>query len=124
MVTRGGFRLDLTLAVDAGEVLAVLGPNGAGKSTLLRALAGLAPLDAGEIHLAGEPVDSPAAGLFVPPERRPVGVVFQDHLLFPHLTVVENVAFGPRCRGVGRRAAREQATGWLSRLGLADHADR
>src|SRR5690606_37141470 len=60
-----------------------------------------------------------ATGVWVPPERRRVGVVFQDHLLFPHLSAVENVAFGPRCRGAGRREARRQAGEWLRRVGVA-----
>ncbi len=116
--------LDLRVALDAadGETVAVLGPNGAGKSTLLRALAGLVPIDAGRIALDGVTVDDPATGTFVVPEARGVGVVFQDYLLFPHLTVLENVAFGLRSRGVARGEARRQATDWLGRVGLADRA--
>ena len=124
VVRRGGFRLDLPLAVHAGEVVALLGPNGAGKTTALRALAGLEVLDSGHIDLAGRRVDDPAAGLFVPPERRPIGVVFQDYLLFPHLTALDNVAFGLRTRGVPRREARERARVWLQRMGLAEHGRR
>lgn len=122
VVDRKAFRLDLTLTATAGEVVALLGPNGAGKTTALRALAGLRPLDGGHLDLAGRRVDDPRAGLFVPPERRPVGVVFQDYLLFPHLTALDNVAFGPRCQGVGRREARVQAAEWLERVGLGEHA--
>ncbi len=118
-VARGGFRLDVRLAVAPGEVVAVVGPNGAGKTTALRALAGLLRLSAGHVRLAGRPLDEPATGVWVPPERRRVGVVFQDHLLFPHLSAVENVAFGPRCRGAGRREARRQAGEWLRRVGVA-----
>ncbi|MEV1288000.1 ABC transporter ATP-binding protein [Micromonospora sp. NPDC049679] len=124
VVDRGVFRLDLAVSAAAGEVVALLGPNGAGKTTALRALAGLLPLDGGHIDLAGERLDDPATRRFLPAERRPTGVVFQDYLLFPHLTAVENVAFGPRCRGVRRREAREQATAWLRRVGLAEHAHR
>jgi molybdate transport system ATP-binding protein len=123
-IGRGAFRLDLGVTLGAGEVVALLGPNGAGKTTALRALAGLLPLQAGHIDLAGQRVDDPRAGRFVPAERRPTGVVFQDYLLFPHLTALDNVAFGPRCQGVRRRAAREQAAGWLDRVGLADYAHR
>ncbi|MFL6073904.1 MAG: ABC transporter ATP-binding protein [Mycobacteriales bacterium] len=116
------FRLDAELAAGAGEVVALLGPNGAGKTTALRALAGLVALSEGRIGLAGEVLDDPAARVWVPPERRPVGVVFQDYLLFPHLSTLDNVAFGPRCHGAGRRAAREVAAGWLERVGLAGYA--
>jgi molybdate transport system ATP-binding protein len=124
VVDRGAFRLDLALTVGPGEVVALLGPNGAGKTTALRALAGLAPLDAGHITLDGVTLDDPRTRTFVPPERRPIGVVFQDYLLFPHLTAAENVAFGPRCRGAGRTEARATALSWLDRVGLADLAGR
>ncbi|RKT54325.1 ABC transporter ATP-binding protein [Saccharothrix australiensis] len=120
-VTRDRFRLDLDLTVAPGEVVALLGPNGAGKTTALRALAGLLPLTAGHIDLDGVPWDEPP-GAFVPPERRPIGVVFQDYLLFNHLTALENVAFGPRARGTRRAAARAIARDWLDRVGLAEHA--
>jgi molybdate transport system ATP-binding protein len=120
----GGFRLDARLDVADGEVVALLGPNGAGKSTALRTLAGLLPLHAGRIEVAGTVLDDPARGVFVPAERRPVGVVFQDYLLFPHLSALENVAFGPRCRGTGRATARAQAAQWLDRVGLAGLAER
>ena len=105
-LTVGRFHLGLTVAVNPGEVVAVLGPNGSGKSTLLRALAGLVPLDEGRIELDGQVLDDPAADIFVPPEERPVGVVFQSYLLFPHLSALDNVAFGLRRRGVPRRVAR------------------
>lgn len=118
----GALDLDVQLQVQPGEVLAILGPNGAGKSTLLRALAGLVPIDRGQIAIDGAVLDDPAAGAFVPAERRPIGVVFQDYLLFAHLTALDNVAFGLRARGVSRTDARQRAAGWLDRVGLADHA--
>jgi molybdate transport system ATP-binding protein len=121
-VERGGFRLRLELHVEPGEVVAVLGPNGAGKTTLLRVLAGLTPLSAGRLVLDGVVLDDPAAGAWVPPERRPLGVVFQDYLLFPHLDAADNVAFGLRCAGASRAAARSEALRWLERVGLAAHA--
>ncbi|MEV5692800.1 ABC transporter ATP-binding protein [Micromonospora globbae] len=124
VVDRGAFRLDVPLRVAAGEVVALLGPNGAGKTTALRALAGLQPLTDGHVTLAGTDLDRPARGSWVPTERRPVGVVFQDYLLFPHLTALENVAFGPRRRGADRRAARDTAREWLRRVGLAGHEHR
>jgi molybdate transport system ATP-binding protein len=121
-VVRDTFRLDIALRIDAGEVVALLGPNGAGKTTALRALAGLQPLSGGHITLAGRDLDHPGRQVFIPAEHRPIGVVFQDYLLFPHLSAVDNVAFGPRRHGVDRRTARRQATDWLTRVGLADHA--
>jgi molybdate transport system ATP-binding protein len=116
---RGAFTLDVDLAVGAGEVVAVLGPNGAGKSLFLAALAGLVALDAGRVVLDGVVLDDPAAGTFVPPEARAVGVVFQEYRLFPHLSALENVAFGLRCQGEAAGAARRHALAWLERLGLA-----
>ncbi|MFD7772155.1 ABC transporter ATP-binding protein [Streptomyces sp. NPDC059787] len=117
VVDRGSFRLDVALTAAPGDVVALLGPNGAGKTTALRALAGLAPLG-GTGHLRLDGVDLRRT----PPESRPVGVVFQDYLLFPHLTALDNVAFGPRCRGAGKAEARAQAAEWLDRMGLAGHA--
>ncbi|GAA1613361.1 ABC transporter ATP-binding protein [Saccharothrix algeriensis] len=124
VVERPRFRLDVALTAGPGEVVALLGPNGAGKTTALRALAGLLPLHGGRLRLGEVLLDDPAADVYVPPERRRVGVVFQDHLLFPHLSALENVAFGPRSRGAGRRAARVEAQRWLERFGLAEYAAR
>ena len=98
-VALGALDLRVDVRVEAGEVVAVLGPNGAGKSTLLKALAGLVPLAEGRVVLDGEVLEDVTGGVFVPPERRPIGVVFQDYLLFPHLTALDNVAFGLRCHG-------------------------
>jgi molybdate transport system ATP-binding protein len=118
-VRRGRFALDAALTVAAGEVVALLGPNGAGKSTLLRVLAGLLPCDDGHVRLAGAVLEDTVARSRVPAEQRPVGVVFQDYLLFPHLTARENVAFGLRARGRDRATARRAADAWLDRVGLA-----
>jgi molybdate transport system ATP-binding protein len=118
----GSLDLDVSLAVAPGEVLALLGPNGAGKSTILRTLAGLVALDAGRIAVDGTVVDDPVAEVFVEPEDRPIGVVFQDYLLFDHLSVLENVAFGLRARGTPKREARARAGEWLDRVGLAEYA--
>jgi molybdate transport system ATP-binding protein len=118
----GRLDLDAELTVQPGELLAVLGPNGAGKTTLLRCLAGLEPIDSGRIEIDGVVADDPAADVFVSPEHRPVGVVFQDYLLFPHLSVLENVAFGLRARGVGKADARSRAAEWIERVGLTAHA--
>ena len=118
-VARNGFSLEAKLNVSDGETLAVLGPNGAGKTTLLRALAGLVPI-AGRIELDGKVLDDSAAGHRVAPEHRRVGLVFQDHVLFPHMTALDNIAFGLRAHG--RRDATRAAHEWLSRAGLADRA--
>jgi molybdate transport system ATP-binding protein len=123
-VRRGDFTLTVTLATAPGQVVGILGPNGAGKSTLLSALAGLTPVTAGRITLAGQVIDDASTGIFVEAAGRPVGFVFQDYRLFPHLSVVGNVAFSPRARGLGRQAAEATARDWLGRLGLADLADR
>lgn len=115
VVRRGDFRLDVDLRVAAGEVVALLGPNGAGKSTALRALAGLVPMADGRITVDGRDVT------VAPTERRPIGMVFQDYLLFGHLSALDNVAFGPRCQGASRAEARARAAELLDRVGLAEH---
>ncbi len=119
-VTRGSFSLDLDLTIAPGEVVALLGPNGAGKTTALRALAGLLPLTDGRIAVGPATWDGP--GEFVPAEERPIGVVFQDYLLFAHMSALENVAFGLRARGTGKAEARAVAMSWLDRVGLAGYA--
>lgn len=118
VLRRDRFSLDLGLTLSPGRVTALLGPNGAGKSTVLRALAGLTPLDEGRVVLDGQVLDDVAVGRLVPAERRDVGMVFQDYLLFPHLSLLDNVAFGLRARGVRRREADARASVWLDRVGL------
>jgi molybdate transport system ATP-binding protein len=118
-LTLGALDLDMELNVDEGEVVALLGPNGAGKTTLLRGLAGLVPLTSGYVKLDGRVLEDAASGKYVPTERRSIGVVFQDYLLFPHLSVLENVAFGMRSRGMRSNEASEKATQWLDRVGLS-----
>jgi molybdate transport system ATP-binding protein len=100
----------------------LLGPNGAGKSTALRALAGLVPVDTGSITVGDVVLADPQRGIHQPPHARPIGVVFQDYLLFPHLTVLDNVAFGPLVRGVAKGEARRRAEMWLERIGIGDLA--
>lgn len=124
VVDRGTFRLDLEVRVLPGEVLGVLGPNGAGKTTLLRALAGLTALTEGSITLDGDVLDDADTGVFVAPEERSIGLVFQNYRLFPNMTVRDNVAFSPRCRKAGRRQSHEIADRWLQRLGLVELASR
>ena len=118
-VKHDGFELDIKLDADEGETVAVLGPNGAGKTTLLRALAGLIAIE-GRVELAGELLDDSAQGLHVPTERRHIGLVFQDHILFPHLSVLDNVAFGLQAQR--HPDAKQVAHGWLARAGLTDKA--
>ena len=119
----GSLAVDAELAADSGEVVGLLGPNAAGKTTLLRALAGLSPLRDARVVLDGQVLDDTAAGIRVAPEHRRIGLVFQDYLLFPHLSALENVAFGLRSRGVSRGEARRRAAEWLARLGLAEEQD-
>lgn len=119
---RGTLDLEVQIRIEPGEVLALLGPNGAGKSTILRALAGLMPIESGRITIDGTIVDDPAADVFLDPDDRPIGVVFQDYLLFEQMSVLENVAFGLRARRMPASEARRLAQVWLERVGLADHA--
>jgi molybdate transport system ATP-binding protein len=121
-LTLGTLHLQAELEVADGEMVAVVGPNGAGKTTLLRALAGLVALHSGRVCVDGLVLDDPTSGCWLPPEQRPVGVVFQDYLLFPHLSAIDNVAFGLRARGVRKAQARREAHRWLANVGLTDHA--
>jgi molybdate transport system ATP-binding protein len=118
------FSLDVTLSIAPGQTVALLGPNGAGKSTAVSALAGILPLDSGRIELDGHVLDDPREGRFVPPDQRSVGVVFQDYVLFPHLTVADNVAFGLRSRGLSRSRALAEAHDVLEQLGVKDLGGR
>ena len=110
--------LDVAFSVAAGEVLALLGPNASGKSTTLRALVGLLPLTGGRVVLDGTVLEDPAERVRVAPEKRPIALMFQDYLLFLHMSAVENVAFGLRCRGTDKKTAREKASQVLARLDL------
>jgi molybdate transport system ATP-binding protein len=114
--------VDVALDVADGETVAVLGPNGAGKSTVLAVAAGLLRPDAGRVVLDGAELTGP--GVWVAPHARRIALLAQDPLLFPHLSALENVAFGPRSRGTRRRIARDQAHAWLEEVGVAELADR
>ena len=120
----GDFVLHIDTTVPAGQVLGVVGPNGSGKTTLLRAVAGLTAVTQGSIRLGDQQLDDAAADTFVPTEHRPVGFVFQNYRLFPHLSVLDNVAFALRSRGMGRADAHGQARSWLSRFDLSALAER
>lgn len=122
--TRGNFRLDVSFDVADGETLAVLGPNGAGKSTILRCLLGLVPLDTGRIVLGDHVLEDTTNNLYIEPENRRVGAVFQDYLLFRHLSVIDNVAFGLRARGAKKESARLTARAHLERFEVEHLADR
>ncbi|WP_229053827.1 sulfate/molybdate ABC transporter ATP-binding protein [Aeromicrobium sp. Leaf350] len=106
------------IEVAPGETVALLGPNGAGKSTVLDVVAGLVAPSRGGVTLGGRDLTG------VPPHRRRVALLAQEPLLFPHLSVLDNVAFGPRSRGAGRAASRDLARTWLVRVGIEDLADR
>ena len=111
---------DIDIAMAPGELLALVGPSGCGKSTLLRVVAGLTAADSGTVRIAGDVVDDGSRR--VDPEHRHVGLVFQEHALFPHMTVADNVAFG--LRGVGRSERARRRDAWLGVVGLADHGER
>lgn len=113
---------DVALEVADGETVAVLGPNGAGKSTLVELLAGLVRPDAGSARLGDSVLFGP--GAWTPPHRRGVALLAQDPLLFPHLSVRENAAFGPRSAGVGRAQARARAERRLADVDALPLADR
>lgn len=124
-----GFRVEardveLEVRVPEGARLAVIGPNAAGKSTLLQVAAGLLQPDAGRVVLDDRVLTDIAAGIQLPPHRRRVGLMAQSGLLFGHLSVLDNVAFGPRSQRLPRREAVRSAHGWLERLGVADLASR
>ncbi|HMA10518.1 MAG TPA: ABC transporter ATP-binding protein [Steroidobacteraceae bacterium] len=108
----------LSLAIHAGEFFSMLGPSGSGKTTCLRLIAGFELPDRGTILLGGRDVSQ------VPPFERNVNTVFQDYALFPHLSVLENVAYGPRVRGVPRGARESKARGMLELVRLESLGDR
>jgi molybdate transport system ATP-binding protein len=116
------FLLDVDLQAAAGEVVALVGPNGSGKSTTLASVAGLQRLSDGRLKLDGAVLDDPQAGHWVPPHARRIGYLPQHLELFPHLNSLDNVAYGLRRRGLGRRAARARAWRWLDRLDIGDLA--
>jgi molybdate transport system ATP-binding protein len=123
-VRRGDFTLDVAVQVAPGEVVAVLGRNGSGKSTLLAVVAGLLRPDTGRIVLDGRVLTDTVAGVALPPHRRRIGLLAQQPLLFPHLSVLDNVAFAPLAAGTRRRVAREVARRHLTEVNAAEFARR
>ncbi len=109
---------DVSLKLHPGEIACLLGPSGCGKTTLLRIAAGIEKPDQGRLLFAGQEMAGP--GRFVPPEKRKIGLMFQDFALFPHLSILENVAFG--LKNLGREEARKIALHALERVGLATYA--
>ncbi len=108
----------VSVSVRSGEVVALLGPSGSGKSTLLRVIAGILRPDDGQVLVHGVDVTER------PTHRRGVGMVFQDNQLFPHLSVLDNVAFGPKMAGIARSERNERAARWLHSVGLGGFEDR
>ena len=120
VLPRGAIDIDVDLTAEPGETIGVLGPNGGGKTTTVLALAGVLALASGHVRIGGQVWDDGRRRRA--PEQRDVGLMLADALLFPHLRAVDNVAYGPRSRGVGKTAARDRARVELARVGLADQA--
>ena len=116
--------LDVSFDVPTGRTVALLGPNGAGKSTLLACLAGLLRPDSGQVSLEGRVLQATDPAVWIPPHHRGVALLAQEPRLFPHLSVIDNIAFGPRSSGMPRRQARAVAGEWLGEVGLLELADR
>ena len=122
LARRSSFTLQAEFALEPGTLAVAVGPNGSGKSTLAEALAGLLPIESGRVVLNGRTLDDGRQHL--PACARRVGFMFQDLLLFAHMSALDNAAFGPRSTGVSRGEARRRGRHWLDRLGVGDLADR
>ena len=104
---------EATLTVERAEVVALLGPSGSGKTTLLRVIAGILRPDSGSVWIGANDITS------LPTHQRGVGMVFQDNQLFPHMSTIDNVAYGLRVAGVAKAERHERGAAWLDRVGLA-----
>lgn len=111
---------EVSFSMTKGEIGCLLGPSGCGKTTLLRVIAGFEAIDKGQVQIAGKIVSAP--NLSVPPEKRSIGMVFQDYALFPHLTAIQNIAFGIRSKSV--RLRKEKVKTMLELVGMADAANK
>ena len=118
VVGRGEFERVLDFSVSDGEVLAITGPNGSGKSTVIHTIAGLIPMRSGQLIADNTTWDSSTTNTWVEPENRTCAVVFQDLRLFPHMSVISNVAYGLRARGLHKDEALSRAETLLTRVGL------
>ena len=118
-VEAGSFSREFLIDV-GNEVVGMFGANGSGKTSVLRTIAGLCPLGNGELRMNGELVDAPAKRVFVLPEVRHIGMVFQDHSLFPFMTALDNAAFPLQMRGMKRNAAQKLAKEMLEQFGVAN----
>lgn len=114
----------IDVALGQGKTLALLGPSGCGKTTLLRLVAGLLAPSKGSVSIAGQVVADAASGMFAPPEKRNLGMVFQDYALWPHMTVGGNVSFPLEMRGIGRAERESRTLKALDKVGLSAYADR
>lgn len=120
----GAFCLEAALSVAAGETIALVGPTGCGKTTCLMIIAGFVMPDWGKVQFGDRVLCDTDAGIFVPPEKRNIGLVFQDYALFPHMTVQENVAYGIRGKGVKGRKLKEGVSAALKLVGIERLAGR
>jgi molybdate transport system ATP-binding protein len=122
-VQAGSFSREFSIAI-GNEIVGMFGANGSGKTSLLLTVAGLCPLGEGELHVNEVVVDAPARNIFVLPELRNIGMVFQDHSLFPFMTALDNATFPLITRGMKRPAARKMAAEMLEQFGVANVAQQ